>query len=294
MILRSVVLTLLALSAFGVEYRSRDFSYENAAGKTVTRKMAMWLPDKLNGQHSLLIFSHGLWSAPEHSSFLHKALAGSGYIVAAPHHKDAATEARKHDPVLPDFFRPQEWDDTRHADRAEDLHGMLDYLLDRDTDLSRHIHPSRIGAIGYSMGGYAVFGAIGGWPKWEDPRIKAALLCSPYIHPYLRSCSKVKVPVMMQGAVPGDFAITPFLPLLLPCLPKPRYIMVLKNENHFSWSNLVCKGQPEEQAVKSGSPELILRYSKAFFDFHLAGDQGAQAVLSKSDKALQSYRFDSK
>ena len=34
-------------------------------------------------------------------------------------------------------------------------------------------------------------------------------------------------------------------------------------------TNLVCQGKPSQEAVRQGSPELIVRYSTAFFDRHL-------------------------
>ena len=300
-------------------YRHLSFSYAGAEKKKVTRRLSIWYPttDKVRipiryrhvsrgttepaavakGSFPLVLFSHGLWSSPEHSAFITEHLARAGYIVAGPHHSDAATEWKRQKPAMPEFFKPHEWDDRRHADRGEDIRALLKFLLTEhkkpNSFLYGRLREDRIGAMGYSMGGYTIGGLIGGWAAWRERRIRCALLLSPYIHPFMRKggVERIQVPVMLQGALPGDIGITPFLPFFYGRLSHSKYLFVLNNENHFSWMNLVCKGKPFHEAVRGGSAELIVRYGLAFFEHHLKEDPAALRILKKKDAALNGYIF---
>ena len=301
-------------------YRHLEFTYRNDEEKRITRKLSFWYPTEdrvelpiayeavakgtvepaavAEGAHPVIQFSHGLWSAPEFSSFLHEELARAGFLVIGPHHQDAVSEWENHQPKMPEFLKPEEWDDRRHADRAEDLRAVLDYLLAEQNTTGSFLHgrinDEQVGAMGHSLGGYTICGLVGGWPSWRDKRIRCALLLSPYIHPYLREGGgeRIDVPVMFQGAWPGDLGITPFLPALYERLPQPKYLLVLEGANHFSWTNLVCEGRPAQEAVRVGSPELIVRYTIAFFDRYLRNNKAADAVLREKDRALNGYVFE--
>ena len=87
----------------------------------------------------------------------------------------------------------------------------------------------------------------GAWPSWKDPRIKAALLLSPYVAPYqlkqtLGGVSSL--PLMYQGAQ-FDIFITPSLegPSGAYALAQPpKYFAKLFLGSHFEWTNLLCLG----------------------------------------------------
>ncbi len=248
------------------------------------------------GRHPLLLFSHGLWSVPEASSFLAEELARAGFIVAGVHHADAASGWAERPPELPAFLEPGAWTAETHRDRAEDLVALLDALLAEDrvrgAHLFRHVEREAVGALGHSLGGYTVYGLVGGWPEWREPRIRAALLLSPYTLPFLDGRGgEVTVPVQLQGAT-LDLGITPFLPALYAQLAGPKQLLVLAGENHFSWTNLVCRGRTGAEAVAEGAPALITRFARSFFAAHLKEDAAAEALLRRGDPALHSYRCD--
>jgi len=249
------------------------------------------------GAHPVVLFSHGLWSNPEFSAYLTEALARSGFIVAAVLHQDATTAEKGgwEKASLPRFEKPGEWDDQSFVDRRNDLSALLDHLLSLDQKeesfLHGRINREAVGAMGHSMGGHTVLGAVGGWPSWRDKRIRAALLLSPYILPYLDRghLEEVDVPVMMQGAT-LDLGITPSLPALYEKLRSPKYLVVLRKQTHLAWLNMICRGRTTADAVREEpNARLIAQYSVAFFDHHLQG--GGNGLLTRPNPALASYRY---
>jgi len=249
------------------------------------------------GAHPVVLFSHGLWSNPEFTAFLIEEMARSGYIVAAVLHQDATTAEKGgwEKAALPRFEKPGEWDERSFVDRRNDLSALLDHLLALDQKeesfLQGRINRDAIGAMGHSMGGHTVLGAVGGWPSWRDRRIRAALLLSPYILPYLDrgDLAGVDVPVMMQGAT-LDLGITPSLPALYEKLTSPKYLLVLKHQTHLAWLNMICRGRTTADAVREQpNARLIAEYSIAFFDHHL--QEGGNGLLTRPNPALASYRF---
>jgi predicted dienelactone hydrolase len=249
------------------------------------------------GAHPVVLFSHGLWSNPEFTAYLTEEMARSGFIVAAALHQDATTAEKGGwaKTALPRFEKPGEWDEKSYVDRRHDLSALLDHLfaLDQKEEsfLQGRIDRGAVGAMGHSMGGYTVLGAVGGWPSWRDERIRAALLLSPYILPYLDRgpLGAVDVPVMMQGAT-LDLGITPSLPALHDRLTCPKYLLVLKKQTHLAWLNMICRGRTTVEAVREEpNARLIAEYSVAFFDHHLQG--GGNGLLTRANPALASYRF---
>jgi predicted dienelactone hydrolase len=251
------------------------------------------------GAHPVILFSHGLWSNPEFTAFLTEELARAGYVVAGVLHGDATTAEKGGWEKMssPKFDKPGEWDETSYVDRRNDLTALLDHLLQLDQQegsfLQGRINREAIGAMGHSLGGHTVLGAVGGWTSWRDKRIRAALLLSPYILPYLDhgDLASVDVPVMMQGAT-FDLGITPSLPALHQKLSSPKYLLVLKDQTHLAWLNHICRGRNTVDAVKEElNARLITDYSVAFFDHHLTGAARKSGLLTQANPALASYEF---
>src|SRR5262245_14365287 len=246
------------------------------------------------GSHPLILFSHGFLGAADQTIFLMEAFARDGYIVAAVNHADAGNRDRKTPVARPDFADVKSWDETKFRDRRDDLVALLDHLLeldDRDDSfLHGHIDRQAVGAAGHSLGGYTVLGLVGGWPSWREPRVRAALLLSPYALPYLRGTNlrSVETPVMLQGGT-LDWGITPFLPDVYKPLPGPKYYLVLKNETHFGWTNLISLGKTTKDCVQQGNGKLMTDYSLAFFNHHLRGE--AAPLLRTKAPGLESYQF---
>jgi predicted dienelactone hydrolase len=236
----------------------------------------------------LIVFSHGFNGCAIQSVFLTESLARAGYIVAAPDHRDAGCRADgeggfKLKASEESFFRPDRWNESTGVDRRRDLVRVVDWMT--AGEFARYVDRSRIGAVGHSMGGYAVLGILGAWPAWKDDRVRAAVLLSPYAMPFLSKdrLSKVSAPVMYQGAQ-GDLGITPFLKGKSGAFAQtagPASLLELRGGNHFEWTNLLCLGQPSiDQCLdKKANARLINSYTQAFFDQYLKQDKSAMARL---------------
>lgn len=115
------------------------------------------------GRHPLLLLSHGTGGSANSLEWLAAGLAALGYIVAGVDHPgNNALE-----PLTRDGF--QLW-----WERAADLSQMLDALL-ADPAIGPHIDAARIGAVGFSLGGYTVLALAGGR---VDPDAFAAFCAS--------------------------------------------------------------------------------------------------------------------
>jgi predicted dienelactone hydrolase len=100
----------------------------------------------------LILISHGNGGGPAGHADLAMALAAAGYVVAAPMHTG-------------DNFLDQSALATPGwlAGRSRELRASVDYLLGAWSGRGR-LDPSRIGAYGFSAGGYTALAAVGARP----------------------------------------------------------------------------------------------------------------------------------
>ncbi len=105
----------------------------------------------------LILLSHGTGGSGLQMMWLARRLAAAGYIVAAvDHHGNTAAE----DAFDARGFR-QPWE------RARDLSAVLDQLLTHPR-FGEAIDPARVGAAGFSLGGYTVIALAGGRTSLEQ------------------------------------------------------------------------------------------------------------------------------
>jgi predicted dienelactone hydrolase len=292
-------------------------TFKTVAGEERRRQLDLWFPTEaeegpLNyrgqkgtaaknaavapGKHPVLLFSHGYLGVSDQSIFLTEACARAGYIVASMNHGDALVNIfqKKQDP--PKFAEFAKWTDAKYRDRQEDIVALLDQLLAwdqaADSPFFGHVDPQHIGGMGHSLGGYTMLGLAGGWESWREPRIKAAVLLSPFAQPYdvNGQLDKVTIPVMIQGGT-LDWGISPFLPPVYKKLPGAKSYLVLKNETHFGWTNLISLGKTTTEAVADGNAELIVRYTIAYFDQHLLEKDRAE-VLKAKEPRLEIWKYE--
>lgn len=101
------------------------------------------------GRFPLIALSHGTGGSAQIMAWLARGLASRGYVVAAVNHPgNNALEAYTAEGFL------LWWE------RARDLTTVID-LLRHDTEFGRTIDPTRIGAAGFSLGGYTVIEIAG-------------------------------------------------------------------------------------------------------------------------------------
>jgi predicted dienelactone hydrolase len=115
-------------------------------------RLGEWTDDAppVAGPFPLIVLSHGTGGSAQMMAWLARALASRGYIVAAVNHpgNNALEEYTAEGFLI--------W-----WERARDLTTVIDMLI-RDRQFGRVIDPSRIGAAGFSLGGYTVIEIAGG------------------------------------------------------------------------------------------------------------------------------------
>jgi predicted dienelactone hydrolase len=102
-------------------------------------------------RYPLVVMSHGTGGSATMMMWLGSTLAENGYIVAAVNHHGNTASEKVMDPR--GFLL--------YWERARDLSVVIDRLL-VDSKLGPRIDPGRIGAAGFSLGGFTVIEAAGG------------------------------------------------------------------------------------------------------------------------------------
>jgi predicted dienelactone hydrolase len=111
----------------------------------------------------LIVLSHGTGGSAAQLSWLAEALAAHGFVVAGVnHHGNTAAEDRYWPAgfVLP-------WE------RARDLSVLIDRLA-ADSVVGPHVDTTRLGAAGFSLGGYSVLALAGARLSFRDWRHRCA------------------------------------------------------------------------------------------------------------------------
>ena len=294
--------------------RDLQFGYQSRQGEGRKRRVLLWYPTEgqevrfryaaqigmiapgapvAEGPHPVVVFSHGFWGAADQSVFLMEALARAGYLVASLHHEDATHALKRHRVPMPNFLKAGQWNRDKFFDRREDVAALLDYLLEQNTaegsPLHGRIEADKIGGAGHSLGGYTMLGMAGGWESWKDERMRAYLLLSPYVMPFLErgALDGVSAPVMIQGGT-WDLGVTTFLKRFYDQLETTKYYLVLRRAGHYAWTDLNSVGRTTTEALGKGNPRLIADYSIAFFDRHLRGlERGRE--LSGDGRKLRTW-----
>jgi predicted dienelactone hydrolase len=249
--------------------------------------------------YPLIVYSHGLSGCGTIATFYTEAQARAGYVVVAPDHRDSICKVDKpyygSFPVTPvSLFKPQDWSPSTYKDRADDIRRVLDELP-KDPMFARHVDGNHIGATGHSLGGYTVMGLVGGWPSWRDPRIKAAVLMSPYTLPFQvhKTIRDVHIPLMYQGGT-LDIGITPFIRNpggAYEVSNPPKFFVDIRFANHLDWTSFHCSRLGALPACENTPmARQIDNYAIAFFNRYLK--ENPEPMLDRPDPALAEFRFD--
>lgn len=240
------------------------------------RKVSIWRPVATTASPApLVIFSHGFHGSSTQSKFLMKALAGAGYLVVAPNHKDAGMGVGINPQVS--FSTPAAWSDQTYHDREEDIVAILS-AMKKDPAWTGKVDWAKVALAGHSLGGYTALGLAGAWPSWKLPDVKAVLAFSPYCAPYVQkgTLGGLKTPVMYQGGT-RDIGVTPVVSRSQGAYdqtPGRVYFVDFEGANHFAWTDLI----PQYQSS-------IVAYSVAFLDKYLRGNAQSDPTARRSDVA---------
>lgn len=142
-----------------VWYQTPDNSVESEWNVGVFHfgRNALNAPFSDTQKRPLIILSHGTGGSAAQLSWLAERLVGAGFLVAGVnHHGNTAAEETSwpHGFVLP-------------AERARDISVLIDQLLG-DEVIAPHIDTNRIGAAGFSIGGYSALASAGAHLKVVD------------------------------------------------------------------------------------------------------------------------------
>ena len=251
------------------------------APNSVTRiaglDVALWLPTGAPGPRPLVLFSHGFGGCKTQSTYLMRALARHGILVAAPDHRDKGARCPDQPPDLltlpPIFLEPQGWSESTYQDRRDDLQKLRN-ALPTDPALSGwSIDRDRVALVGHSLGGYTVLGLAGAWPGWKMDKITAVVALAPYAEPFLTqgSLASVAGPVLLQGGE-KDPAITPsLLGKVFAATATPACEVIYGGAGHFAWTDF----QTEFQDVTAAA-------TVAFLGEAFAGRRPDETILAST------------
>ena len=159
------------------------------------------------GSYPLILISHGSGGGRLSLEWIAQYLASKNYIVAAVDHWGNTYD----NPIALEFVKPWE--------RPQDISFALTQLL--KTRFSNLINPEKIGAVGYSFGGYAVIALAGGIVNYEKlieyyttfGKKEAATPQFPdlwrlLLEPEFRELSS-HIPILKDNRIQAFFAICP-------------------------------------------------------------------------------------
>ncbi|MCM3924077.1 dienelactone hydrolase family protein [Frankia sp. AiPs1] len=255
------------------------------------------------GPFPLVVFSHGSFGSRTQSAFLMEALAGHGFLVAAPDHPgDTMTDAAA--------GREERQVDLA-TDRPRDVSAVIDALTARSCPDAARIRPDQIGVVGFSFGGFtAVVSSIATLPVPADVRIRASvgLAATTSVLP-AASLAEVHVPTLLIGGTQDGTVPIPenndrAFNLLVDS--HPRMTVAVTGATHNSWTE-ICRqagllgaaGIPAPlgmqialtsaatcwppQLAPADAHRLADHYIVAFLALHLRGQSGYARYLTSPD-----------
>jgi predicted dienelactone hydrolase len=249
---------------------------------TFTQMVALGGP--VSGERlPLIVMSHGTGGWYGEHADTSMALAEAGFVVAAVSHTgDTYDDASRN---------------TRMADRAAQIHRLIDYML-AEWPAHGRIDPRRVGMFGFSSGGFTALVSIGGTPDlsvlpahWSahpdyfdsqlakragaptvvanppastwihDPRIRAAVIAAPALgFTFGREGLKdIAVPVQLWRAEDDHILPNPdYAEAVRIALPKAPDYHVVPNADHYDFL------APCDELLKQRAPDICV--SRPGFD----------------------------
>ncbi|MGL5082739.1 MAG: alpha/beta hydrolase [Microcoleaceae cyanobacterium] len=242
------------------------------------------------GKTPVVIFSHGLSSNPQDFNIQAEQLASYGYVVAAPQH--IGSDSRQLQAML--AGKSEElYDLNEFIDRPLDISYVIDELERRNPeDFEGRLDLQKVGVLGHSFGGYAVFALAGATldfgnlarvcgrevrglnlslilqcqaldlPQraynFRDPRVKAVIATNPVNSAVFgpQGLSQVKIPVMIGAGSkdPATPAVVEQLPAFVWINSPDKYMGLAVGQAHVNFTNL----DAGSLALIESFPQLVL------------------------------------
>lgn len=241
----------------------------------------------LPGKHPLIVMSHGTGGSFSGHVDTAVALAKAGFVVAALTHPG------------------DNWQDNSRAtqigDRPRALSQLITYMLS-DAPESRFIDAQRIGAFGFSAGGFTVLAAAGGHPDLvrliphcqahpsyfdcqmiaahlraaaptvpgasmpADTRIKALVVAAPALgFTFAEGLKALRVPVQLWRADADEILPAPdYADAVRQALPQPPEFHAVPNAGHFDFLAPCVDANRAPQICKSREGFDRVTFHKAF------------------------------
>jgi len=225
---------------FGQDYAEVKFDEYTLPGGT-ERRMQRAVRDAAaaDGRHPLILYSHGSsrWRRRE-ATYLCTHLASHGYVVAALDHYETLVPDATNEKVA--------------QNRVADIAFLLDFMLGPKAPRDLSVEPSRVSAVGHSLGGWTVIAAME-----SEERIRALVPIAPaasarprpgIFSGKLRYKWKREAPTLLLSA--QNDVITPLAGMreIFKRLPKPKRAFVLKHADHIHFLDDV---EEEHEAVRA-------------------------------------------
>jgi predicted dienelactone hydrolase len=285
----------------------RLYQYAGPTYGRVTRDAA---PLTGFGTFPMLAFSHGYGGCGLASSFFTEELASRGWIVACPDHHDtqnafSSTSGRNENLDRREFLEgakdivnttPEERGKFMY--RPEELEATINGMI-ASSMFGKLIDITRIAAGGHSFGGFSSMALCGTIPGYQDSRIKALLLFSTGAGAYLMTeeeMARVAIPSMLmmgekeRDQKRGEKTMEVLEQTIFTNMPVPKYFLEIRGATHFSFNIRTSSGIGTR--LLSGSDQefdVIIRYSIAFLEKHVAGNTAYNRVLQHDDPMLTRY-----
>ena len=230
------------------------------------------------GRFPLVVFSHGTCGRPTEASYLTRALAAAGFVVAAPPHPGNTADD------VPGCLGGPAFIDSA-VNREPDVAFVIDAMLAQSTDgssrFAQRLRPEAIGVTGLSFGGFTTL-----LTALLEPRVTAALALVPGGTAAL-GMSNISIPTMVIGSERDQVVGFAESESAYARLAGPRFLVELLAANHLSVVDSCSAGLAGLDLCVPGditqetAHALVLRYAVPFFRRYLGGRRAAARTLRR-------------
>ena len=214
--------------------------------------------DPDGGPYPLVLFSHGLAGYRLQSSFLTSHLASWGFVVAAVEHPYRNLTA-----VFGDLSAFAALLGTDDSPDVGQLLGAIDVVQTASAAptgplAGLAVDTTRVGAVGHSLGGFAVFAAA------RDPRITSYVafafpvggsFVEPTTPPTASGAPPPEKPALLVAGSADVIAPLPRVEAAYAALPAPKRLAILEGMTHLGFTDICELNSPGEPNVLAAAQQ---------------------------------------